>query len=310
MLKMTNDKLKEHFDNDLKHRLRKLEGRRVRFLVLLILPSFLIALLLLNLNSSPFQFIFLTILLVLITGIMALSIYPPYRFRYRTEIVADIVRFINSEFKYYPGEGISYQAFVESGLYERKPQAVRSNDYTLASMADSRFEFCTVRAESHPFGLYMPLFMSNQSLSGLFMHMDLGYELNFSTYVMPARSSQFMGTWSQKNRLTGRGHLTPTGNEAFDKHFSVYTNGEAAIQDLLTPAMTEVILKLNTKQQGEMMLSFLPSGVYYWLHYPTGVFNPRIFRSGMRFEDIEIIHGTFSHVLKVVSVLKSASQSS
>lgn len=310
MLKMTNSKLKEHFDNDLKHRLRKLEGRRIRFLILLILPSFLIALLLLNLSSSPFQLIFLVLLLVLVTGFIVLSVYPQYRFKYRAEIVADIVRFINPDFKYYPGEGISYQVFMESGLYERKPQAVRSNDYTLASVANSRFEFCTVRAESHPFGLYMPLFVSNQSLSGLFMHMDLGYELNFRTYIMPARSSQFMGTWSQKNSLTGRGHLTPTRNEAFDKHFSVYTNGEAAIHDLLTPTMIKAILKLNANHKGQMMLSFLPSGVYYWLDYPTDIFNPRIFRSGMRFEDIEIIHRTFLHVLKVVSALKSASEAS
>ncbi|MCE7991170.1 MAG: DUF3137 domain-containing protein [Roseivirga sp.] len=302
---MPTSELQNYFKNELKPILERLDKQRKWVFRLTLLTILIVTSLILTWGYLPNQIRFGAILATIIIIMVVLSIYPKYRHKFRSEVVSRVISQVSEDFKYYPGEGISLNAFIQSGLYEMEPNKLNSNDYTEGRAGGIRFEFASVNARKLRPGLNGPA--KNVSVfSGVFLHIELFHELYNQIYIVPNRSSLILGTWSQKNRFMGRGYLINTGHVTFDSLFAVYTYREDHPQLILDKSLLDALVGLSQRFGQEISVSFLNSGCYFSMTGGRELFNPRLIKSVVRFEDIQNIYNLIEAMPEIVTSLSKA----
>ena len=129
---------------------------------------------------------------------------------------------------------------------------------------------------------------------GLFFHADFNKEFLGKTYVTPDLMEKIFGSFGRRiQKFTGNAALVKLENPVFEKYFVVHATDQIEARYILTPTMMEAMVNLRETYNLKMHFSFSGSRVYCAFSFGKDLFEPRIFKSGVNFKDVETIYNLF-----------------
>lgn len=300
------DELKRLYDSTLEGRLEKLEIQRKEVLkagfsilgivILLIVLS-------ISLGFMP------GIIIAIIGGVIGLFVFAGkkmsrYKEAFKQGVVAEIVRLIDESWHYNSNSHIPLSDYHASGLFTHGVDRHKGDDYVKGTIDKTDFEFSELHTE------YKTTTTDSKGnrkttwhtiFKGLFFHADFNKHLKGETLVLPDTAQRLFGKLGQSlQKMSGRGKLVKMENVAFEKEFVVYGSDQVEPRYILTPVMMEKMLELKRKYGHTMHFSFIGSRVYCAMSISKDMFEPRVFSSGVRFEDVNEMYDYFGLIAVLI----------
>lgn len=214
----------------------------------------------------------------LIPGFAAFS---NYRVRFKHEVAAEVFRIVCPTASYAPLEGIAESVFEEPGLFNTRG-GFKSDDRVRGRIGQTPFEAADVSRSYTTGGKNSRTVVV---FRGLFFHLDFNKTLRGVTLVDPeGADSTSVGDRSGLTRVL-------LENPAFDAKFAVYASDEVEARYILTPAMMERILTLQSRTEKNVHLGFKGNRAYLGVNYGRALFEPGIAAS----TSVEAIHEMAAH---------------
>lgn len=314
MTEQTN--LQSLFETHFKGKLAALESTRKNvlkryFLGLLLVIALAAANYLLVELNPPEYMIVISVAISAIGGFYFIYRASKYQFQYvqsfKSEIVAEIVRQINPEWKYFYNSGISERNYKQSGLFTHPYDRYNTEDFVAGQIEKTDFEFSELHTQ------YKQVTYGSKGrrqehwvtiFKGLFMHADFNKNFSGTTFVLPDTAERLFGSFGQSlQRLSGRGELVKLENPEFEKLYVVYSSDQVEARYILTPSIMEAMVNLYKRFSGEIYFSFVGSRVYFANSISKSMFEPNIFRSGVNFKDVKEMFDLFGMISALVQEL-------
>lgn len=214
----------------------------------------------------------------LIPGFTAFS---NYRVRFKHEVAAEVFKIVCPTASYAPLEGIAESVFDEPGLFSTRG-GFKSDDRVRGRIGQTPFEAADVSRSYSTGGKNSRTVVV---FRGLFFHLDFNKTLRGVTLVDPeGAESTSIGDRSGLTRVM-------LENPAFDAKFSVWASDEVEARYILTPAMMERILTLQSRTEKRVHLAFKGNRAYLGVNYGRALFEPGIAAS----TSVEAIHEMAAH---------------
>ena len=214
----------------------------------------------------------------LIPGYAAFS---NYRVRFKHEVAAEVFKIVCPTASYAPLEGIAEAVFDEPGLFNTRG-GFKSDDRVRGRIGQTPFEAADVSRSYSTGGKNSRTVVV---FRGLFFHLDFNKTLRGVTLVDPdAANGTSIGDRSGLTRVT-------LENPAFDAKFAVYASDEVEARYILTPAMMERILALQSRTEKNVHLAFKGNRAYLGVNYGRPLFEPGIAAS----TSVDAIHEMAAH---------------
>lgn len=214
----------------------------------------------------------------LIPGFTAFS---NYRVRFKHEVAAEVFKIVCPTAVYAPLEGIAESVFDEPGLFSTRG-GFKSDDRVRGRIGQTPFEAADVSRSYTTGGKNSRTVVV---FRGLFFHLDFNKTLRGVTLVDPeGAESTSIGDRSGLTRVT-------LENPAFDAKFSVWASDEVEARYILTPAMMERILALQSRTEKNLHVGFKGNRAYLGVNYGRALFEPGIAAS----TSVEAIHEMAAH---------------
>ncbi|MBN1769344.1 MAG: DUF3137 domain-containing protein [Prolixibacteraceae bacterium] len=242
---------------------------------------------------------FIVIALV-ITGIVLLILNikkkKEYRRRYKNEVVSEVVRAIDSEWNYAPEDCISQSEYYSSDLFRKNFDRYKGDDLISGTIEKTDFRCSELHTE------YKEVTHDKDGkrqehwvtiFKGLFFHADFNKEIRANTYIEPDTAEKLLGKFGQKFQMSSKGKLVKLENIEFEKIFAVFSTDQTEARYILTPAIMEALVNIYKQYKRRMHLSFIGSRVYVAMSFKKDLFEPKIFSSGVKYEDVEFMYNLF-----------------
>lgn len=303
------EELKELYENKLKPSLQSLERQRKKlmykhiFYILGIILSFGLGFLY---PKIMYVSIIGTILFVILFIMMKKS-KALYREEFKTKVVKEIVHLINPEWNYQPNSRISEGSYRASELFPSHYDRYNGDDLVSGMIEKTDFRFSEIHTE------YKTETTDSEGdrktewttiFKGIFGHADFNKEIQGKTIVVPDSAERLFGRFGNKlQKMSGRGKLIKLENTEFEKRFAVYGSDQIESRYVMTPTMMEAMMNIRNNFNKNVYFSFIGSRVYFAMGFNKDLFEPRIFKSGVRFEDIQQMNEQFSIIQIIVKEL-------
>lgn len=303
---LSPEEIKDFYNKDLKQKLLGLEKIRKNVLMWIVFAVVVIIVpivLFIIFNNSP-KYVskynhFL--LIVLITGITLLFVgrikYRKYRGTFKKEIVAQLLYAINPDWTFQPNAYISKIEYQSSDLFRASVDRYNGDDLITGVIDKTDFRCSELHTE------YKSTSRTSKGNSrtewytifkGLFFHAEFNKEFSGRTYVTPDRLENLFGNLGQElQRFTGHAELVKLENPEFEKYFVVHATNQIEARYILTPTIMEAIVKLRKEFNREIYISFSGNRVYCALIFSKDLFEPRLLKSGVNFNDILSFYNLF-----------------
>ncbi len=307
----TTENLQEKYETELKPNLESLEKQRKnlkRYYIFVI--GIVIALLVIFLGLKNFP-VLSSLTLLSIPGILAIvflvyKIYTgqkQYRSEFKEKVVRKIVELINKNWDYEPNGHIAHGQYQTSSLFPKRVDRYQGDDLVTGVIEKTDFRISELKTE---YKTETTDSKGNRKTTwhtifkGLFAHIDFNKNIKGETLVLPDTAEKWFGSFGKKlQKMSGRGKLIKMENVEFEKEFVVYGSDQIEARYVLTPKMMEAILSL-TKQFGKnVYFSFTGSRVYFAMGFKKDLFEPRIFKTGVQFEDMRQMNEQFN-VIQII----------
>lgn len=292
---INKQELKEYYEARLKHKLRNLESMRqeakwLRLFAWLGLAGSAVAVAIGALVTMPHTPVFLLLVALSFgfTGIvsnMARNRSAAYKERFKNEIVSIVVNLIDPAWTYHDKGYVVKENYYKSGLFQQdynyymgKSLVTGIIDKTMFSCSELHTGYQSVRE-------------LNTIFQGLFFYADFHKHFKGSTYVYRTNKRHRASTMYTQGEET---HLIKLENQVFNKIFMVYSSDPVEARYILTPAMMEAILNIVDKYGWVMHFSFRDSRIFCGIYLPPDIFEPKIFRSRLSFEDVYQVYELFN----------------
>ena len=312
----TEIELKSLFEKQLKEKLSALESTRKGILRRHLLTFALLAVLgagnffLISLNPHEA----LIIVSVLIS--VALLIYfiyqtskkkKKYREKFKSDVVAEVVKLINPDWKYLYDYCMSQESYQQSGLFPQRYDRYNGDDFVTGQIDKTDFQFSelhtqykqvTYGAKGQRQEHWITIFR------GLFIHADFNKNFLGTTFILPDTAERLLGALGQSlQKFSSRGDLVKLENPEFEKLFVVYSSDQVEARYILTPSIMEAMVKLYRRFDGEIYFSFVGSRVYFANSFNVALFEPNIFRSGVNYSDVKEMFDLFGMTSALIQEL-------
>ena len=214
----------------------------------------------------------------LIPGFTAFS---NYRVRFKHEVAAEVFKIVCPTASYAPLDGIAEGVFDEPGLFSTRGN-FKSDDRVRGRIGQTPFEAADVSRSYSTGGKNSRTVVV---FRGLFFHLDFNKTLRGVTLVDPEGADRTsIGDRSDLTRVT-------LESPAFDAKFAVYASDEVEARYILTPAMMERILALQSRTEKNVHLAFKGNRAFLGVNYGRALFEPGIAAS----TSVEAIHEMAAH---------------
>lgn len=242
-------------------------------------------------------------------GIKASGLQKEYRARFKKDVVREVFTLVDGDLAYRPDHKIPHTIYADSELFLKRVDRYRGDDYCSGRHGATDFEFSELHTE------YKRTTTDSKGrrrttwhtiFHGIFFSADFHKHIRSETFVLPDRSEKWFGkTIGQffQSKSFGRDDLVKLENPEFEEHFVVYSNDQVDARYILTPDMMRRILDLREKVDKNVALAFKGTRVYVAVSYGRRLFEPRLFRSGIDFEQIEEFHTILDDTLGIVDGL-------
>ncbi|MCK3684286.1 DUF3137 domain-containing protein [Maribellus sp. YY47] len=307
---MSSVNLKEIYRSKLSPALLSLESQR-KDVVKRILLS--VAILLLGIvafvvgQQSEYGFIpgVLIVIGAFVSFGFAFSKYNSYKQAFKNKVVRKVIESIDPDWNYHPEACISENEYVESGLFQRHWDRYNGDDLISGVIDKTDFRLSELHTQ------YKTVSVDSKGrrsehwhtiFKGLFAHADFNKEIRGETFVLPDIAERMFGKWGQKlQKFSPRGELVKLENIEFEKYFVVYSHDQNEARYILTPKIMEAIVHIRQQFDTEIYLSFVGTRVYVAMSFSQDLFEPRLFRSGVRYSDIEQMYYQFNTISVIVN---------
>lgn len=288
------------YESTLKPRLETLEGLRrevkgyitraatvIGVPAVLLWANDLVALALPDAWGTPFFVLTIVGLVggVIVAGVKYLipgfTAFSNYRVRFKHEVAAEVFKIVCPTASYAPLEGIAEAVFDEPGLFSTRG-GFKSDDRVRGRIGQTPFEAADVSRSYSTGGKNSRTVVV---FRGLFFHLDFNKTLRGVTLVDPKRASA--------ESVGSRSGLTEVALESqeFDARYTVHASDEVEARYILTPAMMERILALESQTERPVHLAFKNNRAYLGVNYGRALFEPGIAAS----TSVEAIHEMAAH---------------
>ena len=230
-----------------------------------------------------------------------------YRHAFKQDVVKIILQSINPEWNYKPDGRISEADYRRSRLFNTGYDRYQGDDLVWGTIEKTDFQISELHTE------YKTETTDSKGNShtewhtifrGLFAHAEFNKEIEGKTIVLPDTTDNLFGVFSDTlQSFSERGKLVKMENVEFEKMFVVYGSSQIESRYVLTPTMMEAMLQIRKKHNGYVYFSFIGSRVYVALYNKKDLFEPRIFGSGVRFEDVLLMNEQFRTIQMIVREL-------
>ncbi len=227
-----------------------------------------------------------------------------YRAEFKQKVVKEIVNLINPEWNYQPDGRISEMDYNRSELFTTRYDRYQGDDRVFGSIDKTDFEFSELhteykttttkdgKTEEHWHTIF----------KGIFAHADFNKEIKGKTLVLPDTAEKLFGGFGKKlQSLSSRGQLVKMENVEFEKLFVVYGSDQIESRYILTPTMMEALINIRKTYGKNVYFSFIGSRVYFAISFNKDLFEPHIFKSGVRFEDVQQMNDQISIIQTLVN---------
>lgn len=303
----SNEELRALYENDLKPHLVSLESKReeVRnklvISILIFITSFVCLFFYFDLDQDQdilLYFFVIGLVAAIIIGTMYSKAQGLYRSEFKEKVVRALVALINPEWNYSPDGYIAPGEYYASKLFTKKHDRYKGDDLVVGAIEKTDFRISELHTE------YKVTTIDSKGrrkttwhtiFRGLFVHMDFNKEIKGETLVLPDTAEKLFGRFGRKLQSWGSGsrELVTMEDVAFEKLFVVYGTDQIEARYILTPAMMQAMIKIVEAYGKEVYFSFIGSRVYFAIMIYRDLFEPRIFSSGVRFEDLERMNRNF-----------------
>lgn len=301
----SNEELQSLFDNDLRDKLTSLEAIRIKvrnrvfllgIIVLVTIISFAMS------GEQGFEFmLFLGIIGVVGAAVMIFLWRKDqglYRREFKEKVVRAIVALINPDWNYDPDGYIYPDEYYRSKLFTRRHDRYKGDDLVTGAIDKTDFKISELHSE------YKTQTTDSKGntkttwhtiFKGLFVHLDFNKEIKGETLVLPDTAEKLFGSLGKTFQKWGSGsrELVKLENVEFEKLFVVYGTDQNEARYILTPTMMEAMTRIVEVYGRKVYFSFIGSRVYFAVMISKDLFEPRVFSSGVRFEDVERMNRNF-----------------
>jgi hypothetical protein len=306
------EELRELYDIKLKPNLETLEIQRKSLkkkFILIIVIFIATALLFFIGDSQPnlsFLYYFIPIGVIafgylIYKAVMAQNIY---RSEFKENVVRAIVQLINSAWDYDPYGHISPEQYRTSKIFTKGVDRYKGDDLVTGVIEKTDFRLSELHSEyktttTDKNGRTQTTW--HTIFKGLFAHIDFNKKIIGETLVLPDTAEKLFGSFGKKfQSMSGRGKLIKLENIEFEKLFVVYGSDQIEARYILTPSMMEAMVKIVKRYNKNVFFSFIGSRVYFAIGFKEDLFEPRIFKSGVRFEDMQKMNEQFGIIQTII----------
>jgi hypothetical protein len=300
----STEELQQLFESELKPALQAIEKTRKELLIKYIvciggaITSFLLAMFL-----AETYVIFFYIAVVAILGLgyyfffVVKKQFKEYRNYFKQNVVKNIVKLIDPQWQYNATGRISETDYNRSQLFNRRIDSYDGDDLVSGTIDKTDFKFSELHTQ------YKTTKTDSDGktetdwhtvFKGLFAHADFNKEINGRTFVLPEHASKQFSKFGMSISDGGKTELVKLENPEFEKIFKVYGTDQIESRYVLTPTMMEAMVNIYKKYDRRVYFSFIGSRVYVAMSFNKDLFEPRILKSGVRFEDIEQMNEQFN----------------
>lgn len=306
------EELQKLYETELKPNLESLEDQRKSLKKKTIFIIAIIVVFALIFLGSQFYPVVSSLLFLFPVGLVAIGflvykIYVGkklYRTAFKESVVRKIVELINPTWNYSPTGHISHGYYQTSKLFPKSVDRYKGDDLVTGVIEKTDFRISelhteykseTTDSEGRRKTTWHTIF------KGLFAHIDFNKEIKGETLVLPDTAEKMFGSFGKRfQKMSGRGKLIQMDNVEFEKEFVVYGSDQIEARYVLTPTMMEAILSLKKQFGKEVYFSFIGSRVYFGMEFKKDLFEPRIFKSGVQFEDMRRMNEQFSVIETII----------
>lgn len=304
----TRQELEQLYNSTLKGNLSSLEGMRkklmLRYLIAiacLLLPFVGFMFMPENLSGAQTSFFFIGFALILF-GIIFIFLMKKHKRAYRSEykkrVVAEIVKLVDDSWEYSPDNRISQNEYHQSELFRKHYDRYNGDDYISGKIDKTDFKCSELHTEYETTSTDSDGKTTTEwhtIFQGLFFHADFNKEFSGKTWIAPDFAEKAFGKWGQKlQKGTSSAPLVKLEDPEFEKLFVVHSTDQIEARYILTPTIMEAMTKLRKEFKVPLHFSFIGNRVFCAMSFSKALFEPKIMRSGVKFEDVENMFNLFS----------------
>jgi hypothetical protein len=286
----TIEELKNFYNETLSADLQALEQQRKAILqkiaiVGIILAIVLFVVLIIAAQSGAFPvIIFIFFAAIIIFGIIAWALSRDYVTNFKSNIIGQIVKFIDPNLSYIQNGKIKQSTFQNSEIFKTKPNRYKGDDYVRGTIGKTQIEFSEIDAK-YESGSGKEK-RTETVFKGIFFVGDFNKHFTCKTVVLPDTAENIFGSFGkmfQAWNLT-RDQLIKLEDPEFEKNFVVYGSDQIQARYILSTSLMARITDFKKKSGQKIYLSFISSKVYVAISYTKNLFEPKIFSTLMNFE--------------------------
>lgn len=306
----SNEELQKLFENELKPALQAIEGQRknllTKYIICIVgaLAAFAAAFLLAEKYIAVF---YLAIAVILGLGFYLAFVVKKqqraYRGLFKQNVVKEIVNLINPDWTYHADGRISESEYNRGQLFNTRLDKYEGDDLVSGIIEKTDFQFSELHTQ------YKTTKTNDEGktetewhtvFKGLFAHADFNKEIKGRTFVLPEHASKQFNQFGMSINEGGHTELVKLENPEFEKIFKVYGTDQIESRYVLTPTMMEAMVNIYKKYKRRVYFSFIGSRVYVAMSFNKDLFEPRILKSGVRFEDMEQMNSQFNLIQTLI----------
>lgn len=306
----STDELHQLYENNLKPALQAIEGKRKSILykyticIVGAIGSFAAAFFL----AETYIYVFY----LAIAAILGMGLYiflvvrkeqKEYRAIYKQDVVKAIVNLINSDWHYESDGRISDNDYRRSQLFNRSWDKYEGDDLVKGVIEKTDFQFSELHTQYRTFKTDEEGKREEEwhtIFKGLFAHADFNKEIKGRTFILPEHAKNDFTKYNLSEKDGGETKLVKLENPEFEKIFKVFGTDQIEARYILTPTMMEAIVNIYKKYKKRVHFSFIGSRVFVAMSFNKDLFEPRILKSGVRFEDMEQMNDQFSLIQTLI----------
>lgn len=282
--------------------LRKYQMRRQAFMITAFIAS-------VGLGLATFM-PFMIIVFMLISLIFYFIFYgfkrkrPDFKTMYKQTVIDKIIKFIEPELVYSPHQFIPNSKYSYSKIFLQQVDIYNGEDMVQGKIGKTQVEFCELhtqdrRTDSKGRTTYVTIF------KGIFFIADFNKSFNGQTFVLSDFSERFMGFFGKmfQNMNIMRPDIIRLEDPEFEKYFAVYGNDPVEARYILSTSLMQRLLEFRKKVNANVQMSFLDSQIYLAVPMRKNLFEPSLFKSVKKFDDIEEYYNQIQFCTEIVNEL-------
>jgi hypothetical protein len=212
---------------------------------------------------------------------------------FKRQVVQKIIQFIDPTWKYYPQNAISKSDYTKSELFLKSFDKYKGDDLIEGKIEKTDFKCSELHTQ------YIKKTKDKEEVitifKGLFFHADFNKNFSGKTFISTDHTGKILGSMIGDffEQFTRNEDLVKLENPEFEKAFVVHSTDQIEARYILTPKIMERVINFKNTVGVPVVFSFVGSRVYCAISFKTALFEPKIFRSNINFDDVKQMYELF-----------------